>query len=92
MLLVKSVISSVKKSARLASGEAPIQSGMLPQCSMLDESLSPTGEMKGQMLGQREPAELYPEEKERGWEMDTEFRRRRKEMVLLMIHTDVRVT
>lgn len=74
------------KGAHLSSGEAPVQSGMLPQ---LNESLSPKREMKEQMLDQREPGELYPEEKEQGWDMDMEFRRQRKEMSQVMIHTDV---
>lgn len=82
-----------KKGACLASGEAPIHPGMLPQwdSSTTDESLSPKEEMK-QMLDQREPGELYSEEKEKGWETDTEFRRGGKEMSQVMIHTDVRVT
>lgn len=84
-LLVKSVISSVK-GAHLASGGAPVQSEMLP---LLDESLSPKGEMKEQLLDRREPGELYPEEKEQGWEIDTDFRRQRKEMSQVMIHADV---
>lgn len=79
-----------KKGANLASGEAPIQSEMVPECSMLDESLSSKGETKGQMLDQKEPGELYPQEK--GRETDMEFRRRRKEMSQVIIHTDVRVT
>lgn len=90
-LLVKSVISVVKKSAHLASGEAPVQSGVSPQGSMLDESRSPTGEM-GQMLEQREPGPLSPEEEDQGWETDVEVRRRREQTSQVLIHADVRVT
>lgn len=78
--MVKCVILNVKNGAHLASGAAPVLSEMLPQSSMLDESLSPKGGKEAQMLDQREPGELYPEEKEQEWETDVEFRGQRKEM------------
>lgn len=92
-LLAKSVVSVVEKGAHLASGEAPIQSGVSAQGSVLDESRSPTGEM-GQMLEQREPGEEEEEEEEdqdQGRETDVELRRRREAASQVLIHADVRV-
>lgn len=83
---------SFEKGAHLASGEAPIQSGVSAQGSVLDESRSPTGEM-GQMLEQREPGEEEEEEEDQdqGRETDVELRRRREAASQVLIHADVRV-
>lgn len=84
-------VGVLKRVHMWSSGEAPDQSGMLPQCSMLDEPLSPQEEMKD-TLDQREPGDLCSEEEEdQGLDKDMEFRRRR-EMSQVMIHTDVRAT